>query len=111
MTTTDTLDGFLTQYMDPQATTYIDFPADETSLGTNIVIRHGRFAVVINPMALIDHLCVDLHSFVDGQAATGGVFGMGAGGRVKLEPTGTTSHKWPSASTIAVLVGEQGKEG
>lgn len=73
-----------------------------------IVLRYGDKAVIVNPLGLGDHLCVDIHSFVDGEDATAGVFGMSDGKRWALPETGTTSHKWNSANLIAVLVGDQG---
>jgi hypothetical protein len=72
----------------------------------------GRRIVIVNPLAFDDHLCVDLHPFVKGDDATAGVFGMTEGRRVSLPAdTGTTSHGWPSANMIAVLVGEQARVG
>ena len=73
-----------------------------------IIINHGDFTVIVNPIGLGDHLSVDVHSFVKGDDATAGVFGMSTGKRWALPETGTTSHKWNSANLIAVLVGEQG---
>lgn len=72
-----------------------------------IIIRHGDKTVIVNPLGLGDHLSVDIHSFVAGEDATAGVFGMSEGKRWALPETGTTSHKWNSAALVAVLVGEQ----
>jgi hypothetical protein len=75
-----------------------------------IIIRHGDKTVIVNPLGLGDHLSVDIHSFVAGEDATAGVFGMSNGKRWALPETGTTSHKWNSANLIAVLVGDQGEK-
>lgn len=72
-----------------------------------VVIRNGDYAAVINPLALSDHLSIDVHSFVHGDSATAGVFGMTTGRRWTLPPTGHTSHGWHSAALVAVLVGDQ----
>jgi len=73
-----------------------------------IVVRHQGMTMVLNPMTFINHMAVDVHSFIDGRKATAGVFGMSDGHRWTLEPTPTTSHRWPSANLITVLLGEQG---
>lgn len=57
-----------------------------------------------------DHLCIDVHAFVDGQDATTAAFGMGEGVRTVLPKTGTTSHGWPSANMIVLMVGTQGTD-
>jgi hypothetical protein len=51
-----------------------------------IVIRYAspdghEYAVIVNPLALGDHLSVDVFPFADGEAATGGVIAMTAGRR------------------------------
>lgn len=75
-----------------------------------IVIRHKGMTMVLNPQGFDDHMCVDVHSFVDGKDATAGVFGMTEGYRYTLEGAPpTTSHKWPSAEMVTVLLGEQGR--
>lgn len=72
-----------------------------------IVIRSGRHTLVVSPMTFDDHLSVDCHSFVDGEAATGGVQGMNEGSSTELEYIGTMSHGWPSAALVTVMVGKQ----
>lgn len=107
------LDEFMSRY-NPNGT----HPVTEVSVDTEtardgspfIVIRHGNRAVVVNPLAFDDHLCVDVHPFVNGKDATAGAFGMSAGRRVAFPHTGTTSHGWASTNLVAVLVGEQGNE-
>lgn len=96
---------FLTRYAD-HPVTEVTVP-DSSQLSPFIVIRHGGRTVVINPLGFDDHLSVDAHTFIDGQPATAGVFGMTEGSRWELEETGTTSHGWPSASLVTMLVGQQ----
>ena len=108
------LNEFLAEYNDDNShpVTVIDVAGkDEPS--PFIIIRHGDFTVIVNPLGLGDHLSVDVHSFVKGEDATAGVFAMSDGRRWTLgdsskeSVTGTKSHGWPSANLVAVLVGEQ----
>jgi len=98
---------------DSHPTTVIDVPHEKDGSSPFIVVRHGDYTVVINPLGLGDHLSVDIHSFVKGEDATAGVFAMSNGRRWTLgdspkeSVTGTKSHGWPSAGLVAVLVGEQ----
>ena len=77
-----------------------------------IVIRSGRFTVVLVPQDLDgEYLDIDAHPFVDGLGATASVFAMSDGRDVPgLAPTGTTSYKRPSAQLVALIVGEQGTD-
>ena len=102
------LPEFLAQYNGDGSHPVTEINVDQNDPSPFIVIRHGDYAVIVNPMGLGDHLCVDVHSFVNGDDATAGVFGMSKGQRWELPQTGTTSHKWNSANLIAVLVGKQG---
>lgn len=72
-----------------------------------IIIRHGNYTAILSVMGMGDHLCIDVHPFVEGVKATAGTFGMSKGSAFKLEKTGTTSHGWQSASLLAVLIGKQ----
>jgi hypothetical protein len=103
---TTTLDGFLDCYTgDREVMEFdLDLAPDKSPF---IVIRYGEHVMVLNPMALSDHLCLDVHPFHKGRDATAGVFGMSNGARYTFEKTGTTSHKWPSTGLVAVLLGEQ----
>jgi hypothetical protein len=106
---TQTLDEFLSTYHHPDRQV-IDLEIESQGPDYKspfIVVRYGKFAILLNPMGLGDHLDVDAHSYVDGQSATTGSFGMTSGRRDRSEPTGTTSHGWPSSGMIALLVGEQ----
>jgi hypothetical protein len=110
---TTTLDGFLATYAPDGYREVVDRTIEEPQEGEDthhpfFVVRHGKYVAVITTMALGSHLCLDVHAFVDGKDATAGVFGMTNGARATLEKTDTTSHGWPSAAMLAVLVGEQG---
>lgn len=104
------LADFLADYngKNEHPTITIDVPNSNDGPSPFIILRHGDKTVIVNPLGLGDHLSVDIHSFVGGEDATAGVFGMSDGKRWALPETGTTSHKWNSANLIAVLVGEQG---
>ena len=84
---------------------------DENGDSPFIIVRDGNRTVVLCVMSLGDHLCIDVHSFIDGQAATASVFGMTEERQMDLPPTGTTSHGRPSASLVSVLIGDQGGTG
>lgn len=81
---------------------------------TFVVVRYGEHAMVLDLMMMTgpDHLCVDAHGFEgpNHEQATVGVFGLSEGIRYAFgapaEPT-TTSRGWPSASLVALVVGEQ----
>jgi hypothetical protein len=103
---TDTLDGFLKAYAKPGKTMTIDLEPGDVE--QTIVVRCGNdITAVLVPMRLSDHLCVDVHSFIDGQRVTGGVMGMTEGRRFELTPTGSTSHGFNSVTVASVLVGDQ----
>lgn len=72
-----------------------------------IIVRHGNYTAVLSLMGMGDHLCIDVHPFVSGEKATASTFGMSTGSAFTLRGTGTTSHGWPSANLIAVLIGKQ----
>ena len=105
------LDEFLSAH-DPDGKRVIadvDAVRDGDGNSQFIIVRHGKYAMVLNPLPFNDHLCLDVHPFIEGEGeATAGVFGMSKGGRESLPATGTTSHGWASARLIAVLLGNQG---
>jgi hypothetical protein len=110
----DTLNDFIERNKD-HILTVIDVPTVSERPSPFIIIRCGDKVAIINPLGFDDHLCIDVHPFVDDQEATAGVFGMTRGKQWALPKPdkggpGTTSHKWPSANLIAVLIGEQAGE-
>ena len=109
-----TLDEFLARF-DPDGTRVAaDITPERDADGNSpfVIVRHGEFAAVLCLMPFDGkggHLCIDVHPFVSGQDATASAFGMSAGRRVCFPAvtTGTTSHGWPSAHLVSVLIGEQ----
>lgn len=105
-----TLDEFLTQYApDPKRVVLdIEVPAQADGETPFIVLRYGDYTMVVNPMGLRDHLCVDVHPFINGQAANVAAMGMTQGVRHSF-PTGDlpTSHGWPAVAMLSALLGAQ----
>ena len=102
------LDRFLSVYNPDGAHPVTEIEATTVSgQSPFIIIRHGEHAVVINPLAFDDHLSVDVHPYVGGAHAAGGVLAMTEGRQFDLAETGRTSHGWPAANLVAVLVGKQ----
>lgn len=101
-------EGFLAEHSGTRHVFTIDLDNDFEE-SPFIVVKHGSYVTVINPMAQKDHLCVDVHPFVDEKDARAGVFGMEDGFRASLddEQVNGFSHRWPAAKLVAVLVGEQ----
>jgi hypothetical protein len=56
-----------------------------------------------------EHLCIDVHAFVDDQPARSGVFGLEDGRRFQgFEETAPgRSHGWPAVRGVSVLIGAQ----
>lgn len=73
-----------------------------------VVVRSHPYVVALSLIPMVDHLCVDAFAFVDGQRARTGAFGMEDGQRYEFARTPGTSHKWPAAALVSLLVGEQG---
>lgn len=114
-----TLQQFLNTYASGENTRRVVLDLDLTGLGDEdhdpneptpyIILRHRGRTLVLNPMAFEDHFCVDAHAFVDGQAARASAFGMDDGARLQFEEAKAkgTSHGWPAAALVSVLVGKQ----
>lgn len=104
------LTQFLDAYTGNREVIDIDVPdLSGTDRAPFIILRHGDYALVLDPMGLADHLDLDAFAFVKGEAATAAPWGMSNGRRSALPDTGTTSHGWPSTDGVSVLVGEQAK--
>jgi hypothetical protein len=105
------LTDFLARYNSDGAHPVTEIELPDRYTGQNdspfIIVRSGPRTMIINPIADSTSLYVDVHSFIDGEAATAGAFGMTEGKRVELPDTGTTSYGFASAPLIAVIVGEQ----
>jgi len=74
-----------------------------------ILVRFGGRVLVLNPMDLQDHLCIDAHPFIDGQEAAVGAFGLSQDEpRLQFPTTAKrTSHGWPAARLVSLLLGKQ----
>lgn len=89
-------------------------PDGGQDLSPFIIIRWKGRTFILNPMILGEgqngeHLCVDVHAFIDGEDAMTGVFGMSNGMRSQF-PKGEcpgTSHGWGAHNLIALMLGEQ----
>lgn len=101
------LDEYTARYLSDGRVTEVDGSRDDDGRSPHIVVRHGPWVMIINPLSFDDHLCLDVHTFKDGEPITAGVFGMTTGREWHLPETGSTSHGWPSASLVSVLAGEQ----
>ena len=106
-----TLQEWLAKY-DPKGTRTTEVTVQEQRTegyeSPFLLIRHGKYVLIVNPIGLSDHLSVDCHPFVDDQKSTAGAFGMLNGQRVAFpDDLGVRSHGWNSAGLVAVLVGEQ----
>ena len=115
---TDTWEGFKALYIDGTDRVFAGYELDmeqwasEHEHSPMIVVKHGPYRLVLNPMAFKDHLCVDVHAFVDEKDARTGIFGMDAaakGSRIEFDADNVQgkSHGWPAASLIALLLGKQ----
>lgn len=115
MATDNTFTEFSDKYLSGGKSQVIALGPDSTSW-PYLVVQAGNKTAVLQLMNVAadnpdeQHLCIDVHSFVDYQAARGSVFGMEVGRRLEgfsdAEAAGT-SHGRPAASLVAVLVGKQ----
>jgi hypothetical protein len=113
---TKTLDEYIRAYGDPAAPWPVVEVGPQAEQWPAIVVKAGDKAAVVRFMNVAaedpaaQHLCIDVHSFVAGRQARGSVFGMEQGHRFDGFPGAQvfgTSHGWPAASLVAVLVGAQ----
>jgi hypothetical protein len=74
-----------------------------------IILRHDPYVMVLEIMAMADHLSVDAHPFVEGRDARVGLIAMENGAQWGLTGLATpaTSHDWPAASLLVLLLGAQ----
>lgn len=111
-----TLDEYIRAYGDPAAPWPVFEVGPEAEQWPAIVVKAGDKAAVLRFMNVApsdpaaQHLCIDVHAFVAERQARGSVFGMEDGHRFDGFPDARvfgTSHGWPAASLVAVLVGAQ----
>lgn len=94
------------------------YPVIEVAPGAanwpSYVIRYGQHAAVVQFMAVGEgdsaHLCIDVHPFAEDTSARAGVFGIDNGRRLegfREEDADGSSHGWPAAAMVSVLIGHQ----
>lgn len=108
---TDTLEGFLRVYATSDRIA-LDIDVDkwqDDKPSPFIILRSKGRVFILNPMAFPDHLCVDAHTFINGDDARTGVFGMEEGRRITFPENEAYgySHKWPAMRLISLLLGKQ----
>jgi hypothetical protein len=114
---TDTFDEFIATYATPVDRPIIEVDArrsNDDDPQPFIIVRgpNGRTILIDPLLGDENHLCVDAHAFIDGQRAAIGAMGMSREFPARLsfpeKPGRPTSHGWPAAHTIALLLGAQG---
>lgn len=108
------------EYMDTYGRTdggypVIDLDTDELHRHTVVVTFAGGVKkAIVQFFGLAvgrddEHLCIDVHAFVDDQAARSGVFGLENGRRFEgfTETAPGRSHGWPAVRGVSVLIGVQ----
>jgi hypothetical protein len=109
---TTTFDGFRRAFLPDKHTTVIDVPENLLER-PSVVVRYGRYTAVLDLMPQDDHLCIDVHPFVDGAAGRAAAFGMERGRRIELAAhlCPATMLGQPAVSLVSVLVGDQSPTG
>ena len=114
------LDEFNNTYIKPskadRKTIYVDVTTEVHQTGHEhgqapwIVIsdNYGRTAI-IDVIAFGDHLCIDVHPFLDGEDARVGIFGLDNGRRQEFpdDQVSGTSHGWNATRQAVLLIGHQ----
>jgi hypothetical protein len=110
-----TLEEFIATYGDPHKPYPVFEAGPEAAQWPTILVKAGDKTAVVQFMNVgadgdSQHLCIDVHPFVAGRAARASAFGMDNGrkldGFADADAAGT-SHGWPAARLVAVLVGTQ----
>lgn len=119
--TAQTLEEFIAKYGRQDRPLPVVEAGPESAQWPSILVRAGDKAAIVQFMNVGadsgsdgQHLCIDVHAFVGGRAARASVFGMESGRRLHgfadAAPAGT-SHGWPAARLVAVLIGAQTETG
>ncbi|GAA0475545.1 hypothetical protein Aca07nite_84440 [Actinoplanes capillaceus] len=93
----------------------IDLDADDLQRHTVILtFAGGAKKAIVQFLGLAahddgEHLCIDVHAFVDGLLARSSVFGMENGRRYEGFPETAPgrSHGWPAVRGVSLLIGAQ----
>ena len=115
--TAETLEEFIAKYGRRDRPMPVAEAGPEAAQWPSILVKAGDKAAVVQFMNVGadsgsdgQHLCIDVHAFVAGRAARASVFGMESGRRLQgfadTDAAGT-SHGWPAARLVAVLIGAQ----
>ena len=111
-----TFDEYLDQYGRPDGRyPVIDLDtADEQRHTVIVTFAGGAKKAIVQFMGLAagddnEHLCLDVHAFVDDAVARSSVFGMENGARYHgfAETAPGRSHGWPAVRGVTVLIGVQ----
>lgn len=110
------LEEYIATYSDPNKPWPVFEASPQTDQWPAIIVRAGDKVAVLRLLNVAaddparQHLYIDVHAFVADRPARAGVFGMESGRRLvgfaEAEVAGT-SHQWPAAHVVAVLVGAQ----
>ncbi len=110
----ETFESFMQKYGRPDGTYPLIEVGDTIEQWPTVVVRFGDNTAVIQFCGVgadgdHPHLSIDIHAFVAGQLARGGVFGMENGRRYTTfdDTTPGTSHGWPTVQGVTVLIGAQ----
>jgi hypothetical protein len=108
-----TFDEYLAAYGRPGGYPVIDLDLADEQRHTLIVTFAGKKAIVqflgLAAGQENEHLCIDVHAFVDDDAARSAVFGMENGARYEGfdDHAPGRSHGWPAVRGVSVLIGAQ----
>src|SRR6266545_4060234 len=110
----ETFESFMQKYGRPDGNYPLIEVGDTIEHWPTVVVRFGDNTAVIQFCGVgadgdHPHLSIDIHAFVAGHLARGGVFGMENGRRYTTfdDTTPGTSHGWPAVQGVTVLIGEQ----
>ena len=110
-----TFNEFVAVYGSPDKPHPVIEVGPEAADWPSVVVKFGDYTAIVQFMGVgadgdSPHLCIDVHPFVNGQAARASVFGMEVGRRVEAFRAGDTtgtSLGLPATPFVAVLIGEQ----
>jgi len=110
----ETFESFMQKYGRPDGNYPLIEVGDTIEAWPTVVVRFGDKTAVIQFCGVggdgdHQHLSIDIHAFVAGRLARGGVFGMENGRRYTTfdDTTPGTSHGWPAVQGVSVLIGKQ----
>lgn len=78
-----TFDGYARAFLPPEHTAVIELGPDHLTR-PSLVVKYGKYTAVIDLLPQTDHLCIDVHPFIDGEASHAGVIGMERGRQIEL---------------------------